>query len=40
MLSAFPSATRKGQYDVFVFERTQDGTWSFQRSTAKVHVND
>ena len=39
-LSAFPSTARKGRYDIFVFKQAPNGSWSFQRSTAKVHIND
>lgn len=39
-LSAFPSTARKGQYYIFSFKQTPNGSWSFQRSTAKVHIND
>ena len=39
-LSAFPTTARKGQYDIFVFKQASNGSWSFQRSPAKVHIND
>lgn len=39
-LCAFPSTTRRGRYYIFAFNKTPDGSWSFQRSSAKVHIND
>lgn len=39
-LSAFPSTTRKGQYYIFAFKQAPNGSWFFQRSAAKVHIND
>lgn len=39
-LSAFRSTARNGQYYIFAFTQAANGAWSFQRSTAKVHIND
>jgi len=39
-MSAFPTLTRKGRYDLYGFERQPDGQWSFKRSDAKVFAND
>jgi len=39
-MSAFPTLTRKGRYDLYLVERQADGRWSFKRSDAKVFAND
>jgi hypothetical protein len=39
-VSAFPSVHRKGKYFTYLFSRTSDGNWVFQRKPAKVFVND
>jgi hypothetical protein len=39
-ISAFPTTKRKGQYYLYSFKRAEHGTWGFERSPAKVFVND
>ena len=39
-LAGFPTTQRKGAYDVYLFKRSPDGKWSYERSQAKVFVND
>jgi hypothetical protein len=39
-LAAFPTFQRKGRYDLYLFQRGSDGTWSYARSDAKVFAND
>ncbi|MCK9408666.1 MAG: hypothetical protein WCX28_11165 [Bacteriovoracaceae bacterium] len=40
VISVFPFPKRKGAYDIYSFQHNSDGTWTFDRRTAKVHVND
>jgi hypothetical protein len=39
-LAGFPTTQRKGAYDVYLFKRSPDGKWSYERFQAKVFVND
>lgn len=39
-VSVFPSTKRKGIYDIYLFKRNSDGKWTFNRHSAKVHIND
>ena len=39
-LAAFPTLQRKGRYDLYLFQRGSDGTWSYTRSEAKVFATD
>ncbi|HET7063392.1 MAG TPA: hypothetical protein VFI49_03885 [Rudaea sp.] len=39
-LAAFPTLQRKGRYDLYLFQRGSDGTWSYTRSEPKVFAND
>lgn len=39
-LSGFPTIQRKGQYNIYIFNRSLDGKWSYKREPAKVFVND
>jgi hypothetical protein len=39
-VSAFPSVERKGKYFIYLFSRSPDGKWAFQRNPAKVFIND
>ena len=39
-LAAFPTLQRKGRYDLYLFQRGSDGTWSYTRSEQKVFAND
>ena len=39
-VSAFPSVQRKGKYFTYVFSRSSDGKWNFERKPAKVFIND
>jgi hypothetical protein len=39
-INAFPTAQRKGRYDIYAFKRDRAGNWSFDRHPAKVYVND
>ena len=39
-VSAFPTTERKGKYDIYAFSRANDGKWLFNRTQAKVFVND
>jgi len=39
-MSAFPTLTRKGRYDLYWYQRGPDGTWSHTRSESKVFAND
>jgi hypothetical protein len=39
-VAGFPTMTRKGRYDVFVFDRTADGAWKSTRSTRKMFATD
>jgi len=39
-LAAFPTLQRKGRYDLYLFQRAADGTWSYTRSEPKVSAND
>ena len=39
-VSAFPSVQRKGRYFVYIFSRSSDGKWNFERKPAKVFIND
>jgi hypothetical protein len=39
-LAAFPTLQRKGRYDLYLFQRGPDGTWSYTRSEPKVFAND
>lgn len=39
-LSVFSSTVRRGRYYIYAFKQAPNGSWSFERSTAKVHIND
>jgi len=39
-MSAFPTLTRKGRYDLYWYQRGPDGPWSNTRSESKVFAND
>jgi hypothetical protein len=39
-ISAFPATQRKGRYYLYSFKRAEQGTWTFERSPAKVFIND
>ena len=39
-MAAFPTLDRKGNYDLYRFERQPDGHWSFKRSDTKVFATD
>ena len=39
-MAAFPTLTRKGRYDLYLYQREPDGQWTFKRSEAKVFASD
>ena len=39
VVSAFPAPFRRGRYNLFVFKRAADGTWSAERQTLNVFAN-
>jgi hypothetical protein len=39
-IAAFPTTQRKGRYYLYSFRRAAQGTWNFERSSAKVFIND
>ena len=39
-VSAFPTQARKGRYFTYLFTRDPSGKWTFERSEAKVFMND
>ena len=39
-LAGFPGLVRKGSYDLFVFNRGDDGRWKMERTPRKVFAND
>jgi len=39
-VSRFAQPQRKGAYDLYVFKRAADGTWSHRHEVMKVFVND
>jgi len=39
-LAVFPTLQRKGRYDLYLFKRGPEGTWSYTRSEPKVFAND
>jgi len=39
-VAGFPTTTRKGKYDLFVYQRRADGQWTVERSARKVFAND
>jgi hypothetical protein len=39
-VSVFPTAQRKGRYDIYTFQQNADGQWNSDQHPAKVHIND
>ncbi len=39
-LAGFPTIQRKGVYDIYIFNRSPDGKWSYKRNSAKVFIDD
>jgi hypothetical protein len=39
-LAAFPTAARKGHYELYLFSRGADGKWSFSVQPRKVFASD
>ena len=39
-VAVFPTAVRKGRYEIYAFQQADDGKWSASSHSAKVHIND
>jgi hypothetical protein len=39
-ISGFPAIQRKGAYNIYLFNRSVDGKWSYERKPAKVFIDD